>query len=116
MLELGIKPNNASVQDLGISDGKAHWNLPPDQLIQHAIKAGQANLTSSGAIAIDTGEFTGRSPKDKFTVKDSVTENSVWWNNFNIPFDPQKFDQLYIKMINYFEGKEFFVRDAIACA
>ena len=116
MLELGIKPNNASVQDLGISDGKAHWNLPPDQLIQHAVKAGQANLTSSGAIAIDTGEFTGRSPKDKFTVKDSVTENSVWWNNFNIPFDAQKFDQLYIKMINYFEGKEFFVRDAIACA
>lgn len=116
MLELGIKPANASVTDLGISDGKAHWNLPPDLLEKRAIELGQAKMTSSGAIAIDTGEFTGRSPKDKFTVKDDVTEKSVWWNNFNIPFDPQKFDQLYIKMIRYFEGKEFYVRDAYACS
>ena len=116
MLELGIKPAHTSVSDLGISDGKAHWNLPPDQLAEMAIASGQARMTSSGAIAVDTGEFTGRSPKDKFTVKDPVTEKSVWWNNFNIPFDPQKFDQLYIKMIRYFEGKEFFVRDVYACA
>lgn len=116
MLELGTKPANASVKDLGISDGKAHWNLSPEALAKRAVEAGQAELTSSGAIAIDTGEFTGRSPKDKFTVKDSLTENSVWWNNFNIPFDAAKFDQLYIKMINYFEGKEFYVRDVYACA
>ncbi len=116
MLELGLKPANASVADLGISDGKAHWNLPPEQLASMAVKAGQATFTNTGAIAIDTGEFTGRSPKDKFTVKDEVTENTVWWNNFNIPFSKEKFDQLYIKMIRYFEGKEFFVRDVYACA
>lgn len=116
MLELGVKPANASVKDLGISDGKAHWNLPPDALVQAALQSGQAKLASSGAIAVDTGEFTGRSPKDKFTVKDQVTESAVWWNNFNIPFDPEKFDHLYIKMIRYFEGKEFYVRDVFACA
>lgn len=116
MLELGSKPANASVTDLGISDGKAHWNLSPDELQRIAIASGQAKLTSSGAIAVDTGEFTGRSPKDKFTVKDEVTRDTVWWNNFNIPFEPEKFDQLYIKMIRYFEGKEFFVRDVYACA
>jgi phosphoenolpyruvate carboxykinase (ATP) len=116
MQELGIKPANTSVTDLGIEEGKAHWNLPPDQLATIAIQARQAKATSSGAIAIETGEFTGRSPKDKFTVKDEVTSNSVWWNNFNIPFEPSKFDQLYRKMINYFNGKEFFVRDAYACA
>jgi phosphoenolpyruvate carboxykinase (ATP) len=116
MLELGIRPGHASVSDLGISDGKAHWNLTPDQLIKHALQNEQAKLTSSGALAIDTGEFTGRSPKDKFTVKDELTEKSVWWNNFNIPFDPENFDRLYIKMIRYFEGKEFFVRDVSACA
>jgi phosphoenolpyruvate carboxykinase (ATP) len=116
MLELGIKPAHASVADLGIGDGKAHWNLPPAQLIKFAVDAGQATVASSGALAIDTGEFTGRSPKDKFTVKDEVTERAVWWNNFNIPFEPEKFDQLYIKMIRYFEGREFFVRDAYACS
>ena len=116
MQELGIKPANTSVTDLGIEEGKAHWNLPSDQLATMAVKAGQAKMTSTGAVAIDTGEFTGRSPKDKFTVKDEVTSNAVWWNNFNIPFEPEKFDQLYRKMIHYFNGKEFFVRDAYACA
>jgi phosphoenolpyruvate carboxykinase (ATP) len=116
MQELGIKPADASVKDLGIEDGKAHWNLPPQQLIQFALKAGQAKLTSTGALAVDTGEFTGRSPKDKFTVKDEITADTVWWNDFNIPFHASKFDQLYRKMINYFNGKEFFVRDVYACA
>jgi phosphoenolpyruvate carboxykinase (ATP) len=116
MLELGLKSGNATVMDMGIADGIAHWNLSPDELISITVRNGQGQLTDQGALAIDTGEFTGRSPKDKFTVKDEVTAKSVWWNNFNIPFSAEKFDQLYIKMIRYFEGKEFFVRDAYACA
>ena len=116
MQEFGIRPANTSVTDLGIEEGKAHWNLPPHQLASMAAKAGQAVITNTGAIAVDTGEFTGRSPRDKFTVKDEVTAQTVWWNNFNIPFDPDKFDKLYRKMIHYFNGKEFFVRDAYACS
>ncbi|MBT1706260.1 phosphoenolpyruvate carboxykinase (ATP) [Chryseosolibacter indicus] len=116
MLELGIKSNETTLRDLGIADGIAYWNLNSDQLISITLKKGQGQLDLNGALAIDTGEFTGRSPKDKFIVKDELTENTVWWNNFNIPFAPEKFDQLYIKMIRYFEGKEMFVRDAFACA
>jgi phosphoenolpyruvate carboxykinase (ATP) len=116
MLELGLKPGNATLMDLGIADGVAHWNLSAEELIAHTLKRQQGSLDSHGALAIDTGEFTGRSPKDKFTVKDEITAKSVWWNNFNIPFSPEKFDQLYIKMIRYLDGKEFFVRDAYACA
>jgi phosphoenolpyruvate carboxykinase (ATP) len=116
MQELGLKPANASVKDLGIEDGKAHWNLTPDELIAHTIRSGQGKPTRCGALAIDTGEFTGRSPKDKFIVKDDITANTVWWNNFNIPFDQKKFDGLYRKMIDYFNGREFYVRDVVACA
>lgn len=116
MQEFGIKPTNSSIQDIGINEGVAHWNLAPDELAKIAIAKGQATETSTGAIAIDTGEFTGRSPKDKFTVKDSLTENAVWWNNFNIVFDPAKFEQLRKKMIAYLNGKELYVRDAVACA
>jgi phosphoenolpyruvate carboxykinase (ATP) len=116
MQEIGIKPEKSFLKNLGIYEGIVHWNLPPEELVKIAVQKGQAAIASSGAVAIDTGEFTGRSPKDKFTVKDEVTENSVWWNNFNIPFDVGKFDSLYRKMIQYFNGKEFFVRDAIACA
>lgn len=116
MLELGRKPENTSMRDLGIMDGKAYWNLAPTELIQISLKKEGARKTSTGAIAVDTGEFTGRSPKDKFIVRDSVTEKDVWWGSVNAAFDADKFDQLYIKMIRYFEGKEFFVRDCFACA
>lgn len=116
MQEIGVKPANASVKDLGIQDGKAHWNLPPAALAKIAVALGQATVSSTGAIAIDTGEFTGRSPKDKFTVKDDLTKDSVWWNNFNIPFSPEHFEKLHKKVVNYFNGKEFYVRDVYACA
>jgi phosphoenolpyruvate carboxykinase (ATP) len=116
MQEIGRKPSNGTVKELGISQGRAHWNLHPEELIRIAIEKENARQTTTGAIAIDTGEFTGRSPKDKFTVKDEITTESVWWNNFNIPFDAGKFESLYQKMIKYFNGREFFVRDAYACA
>ncbi len=116
MLEYGRKPSIGSVVDYGITEGHAHWNLSPKELIEIAEQLDQARQTSSGAIAIDTGEFTGRSPKDKFTVKDETTASEVWWNNFNIAFDSDKFDRLYAKMIHYFNGKEVYVRDAFACA
>lgn len=116
MLELGMKPGNVSVRDLGILTGKAHWNLAPEKLANISLEKEGAKKTNTGAIAIDTGEFTGRSPKDRFIVRDSLTEEPVWWGNINLPFDAGKFDQLYIKMIRYFEGKEFYVRDAYACA
>lgn len=116
MQESGVKPAKTSIKDLGITDGIAHWNLAPAELAKIAVNLNQATVTSTGAIAVDTGEFTGRSPKDKFTVKDDITKDSVWWNNFNIPFESEKFDKLHQKMINYFNGKEFYVRDVYACA
>lgn len=116
MQESGVKPAKASIKDLGIKDGIAHWNLAPAELAKIAVNNNQATVTSTGAIAVDTGEFTGRSPKDKFTVKDDLTKDSVWWNNFNIPFDSEKFDKLHQKVVNYFNGKEFYVRDVYACA
>ena len=66
---------------------------------------------------IQTGEFTGRSPKDKFTVKDEITENTVHWNEFNIPIDEKYFDIIYKKMMDYLEKlPELWVRDCYACA
>jgi phosphoenolpyruvate carboxykinase (ATP) len=115
-METGIKTVRDSETVLLIPEGKAFWNLAPEKLIELSLAHGQARMTSSGAIAIDTGEFTGRSPKDKFIVKDDITKNTVWWNNFNLPFEEKKFDLLYHKMLQYFNDKEFYVRDVFACA
>lgn len=105
-----------SLDQYGIKNTKHHYQLTPEQLHNVTIKNGQGRESSSGALAINTGEFTGRSPMDRFIVKDDVTKDEVWWGNINIPFDSDKFDKLYDKVTNYLSGKEIFVRDSYACA
>ena len=116
MQEIGLKPPHASVKDLGINRGIAHWNLPPEALEKIAIEKEFAATSNTGALAIDTGKFTGRSPKDRFIVQDNITTEAIWWQNFNIPFSAQRFDALHQKVINHFNGREFYVRDVFACA
>jgi phosphoenolpyruvate carboxykinase (ATP) len=111
-----IVPSNASLEKYGIKDAKAHWNLKPADLEEIALKEGQAERSASGAIAIDTGEFTGRSPKDRFIVKDEITEDAIWWGDINIPFAPEHFNNLNQKITDYLAGKNLYVRDVYACA
>ena len=65
---------------------KTNENLSLDELIQSSVANGEGRITSTGALAGDTGKFTGRSPKDKFTVKDDITKDQVWWGDINQPF------------------------------
>ncbi len=117
MNEIGIKPENASVSDLGLGNvSMAYWNLHPSELIEDTISRGEGVLADTGALAIDTGEFTGRSPKDKFVVYDETTKDSVWWGDVNNRFEADKFESLYHRMTAYLSGKEIYVRDAYACA
>lgn len=118
MNEFGRKPKNASIADLGLGRVKAaYWNLDPAELVEDTILNGQGFLCDTGALAIDTGEFTGRSPKDKFIVRDKTTENTVWWEgSFNNDFDPDKVEPLLNRMRAYLMDKEVYVRDCVACA
>lgn len=117
MNEFGLKAKNATIADLGIKNVEdAYWNLTPAELVEESIIRGEGVLTDKGALAVDTGKFTGRSPKDKFIVCDSTTEKTVWWGEINIKFDPDKFDRLYEKVCSYFQGKTIYVRDSFACA
>jgi phosphoenolpyruvate carboxykinase (ATP) len=117
MQEFGIKSTVNGLDTSGITKaGKIQWNLPPAALVEEALKNGEGYLTDTGALMCDTGKFTGRSPKDRFIVKDSNTEDSVWWGDINIAFSPEKFDALHQKMINFLADKNLYVRDAYAGA
>ena len=105
-----------SLKEYRIEHDKIHYQLPPSKLHEITLEKGMGKEASSGALAVNTGEFTGRSPMDRFIVKDGVTEDKVWWGNINIPFEPEKFDLLYDKVISYLNEKELFVRDCYACA
>lgn len=116
MTETGKRAQGATISDLGIKDATAYWNLSPEELSKIAIEKEQAKLTSSGAININTGEFTGRSPMDRFIVRDAITDKSVWWGNVNLSFNKDKFDSLHQKLLDYLSSKELYVRDSYACA
>ncbi|WP_439129067.1 phosphoenolpyruvate carboxykinase (ATP) [Polaribacter sp.] len=105
-----------SLNNLGIKNATIKYQLISDKLFDETIKKKQGEVSSLGAIAVNTGEFTGRSPKDRFIVKDAITKDEVWWSDINLPFDTDKFDALYAKVTAYLSNKEIFVRDSYACA
>lgn len=117
MLDLEIKAHHKSLTDLGIETSKkVYWNLSPAELVEHAINNKEGVLTDVGALMADTGEFTGRSPKDRFIVKDNQTKDTIWWGDVNIPFEETKFDLLYNKMVDFLQDKQLYVREAYAGA
>ncbi len=96
---------------------RIHYQLPPEVLIKQTLIRGEGTLSSSGALCIDTGQFTGRCPKDKFIVRDAITSFTVDWNEYNQPVAESCFLKLKEKMFRYMTGKkDIWVRDVTACA
>ena len=117
MNQYGRRSETASLDAIGLGHiGTAYWNLTPAELVEETIIQGQGILSNTGALAVDTGKFTGRSPKDRFVVCDENTEKTVFWGDVNIKFTPEKFDALYQRMRAYLTNKDLYVRDAKACA
>src|SRR2546421_3711149 len=89
-----------------------HRNLCEGTLVEHSIRRGETKLASNGALCGYTGKHTGRSPKDKFVVKDSSNEGLVHWGPVNQPFEPARFDALYGRMLDYLRTRdELFIQD-----
>lgn len=117
MNEFGKKAKDASLSKIGLSNlDNVYWNLTPAELVEETIVNGMGVLTDTGALAINTGEFTGRSPQDRFIVCDDVTESAVWWGDINKKFDSDAFDKLYDRMKAYLTNRDVYARDAYACA
>lgn len=114
--KVGAMQNKQIVNQIIEKASVAHLNLSTEALIEKALERGEGKLTDSGALAADTGEFTGRSPKDKFSVCDEHTEDVVWWGDVNFKISTTHFDGLLQKVMNHYEGKELFIRNAYACA
>ena len=95
---------------------RIHYQKSPAELAAAAIERGEAVYNDQGALVIHTGEFTGRSPKDKFFVLDDITDKTVDWNNFNQPIAPEYFDIIFREINSYLENKDIWVRDCYACA
>ncbi len=113
-----VLDSHTSAPDLPgfMTSGKVHVNLSPAELVEHALAREEGKLTLTGAFMADTGKFTGRSPKDRYIVKDHTTKDAVWWGDINIPYDETRFDALLSKMKDFLSDKDLFIRDAYAGA
>lgn len=97
--------------DMPINARNLLENLSAEALIKHAVNRGEGELSTNGALSVTTGNRTGRSPKDRFIVKDSVTEHSIDWGVINQPIDSKKFDELWVRANHYLRDKTVFVSD-----
>lgn len=91
-----------------------HFNLPRATLVEHALRRGEGQLTHQGALVFRTGKYTGRSPKDKFLVREPSVEAEIDWGPVNQPFEPSGYDALEARVIRHLAERELFVEDAYA--
>jgi phosphoenolpyruvate carboxykinase (ATP) len=87
-----------------------YWNLEAARLYEESLRRGESELAREGALVADTGSHTGRSPKDKFVVRDAATDGTVWWEN-NAAMTPEHFETLLGDFVKHAEGKELFAQD-----
>ena len=101
-----IQGKTSGLESLGLKNlGQVYWNLAVPQLIEHSIVRQEGILASNGALCVNTGKYTGRSPKDKFIVDEPSIHDEIDWNTVNVPIAIEKFDLLYKRMLAYVQGK-----------
>jgi phosphoenolpyruvate carboxykinase (ATP) len=93
-----------------------HYNLPPSDLTARTLAMGEGKLTHNGVLTITTGRFTGRSPKDRYIVRCSQSQDLVDWGAINQPVSAETFDQLKAGIIDHLSGGDVYVQDGYACA
>jgi len=108
----GIRAAECVLESHGIRHiNAAYWNLSASRLVEQAIKRREGHLSSGGSLVVRTGQFTGRSPRDKFIVRDEITDSTVQWGSVNQPMSEAQFDRLYARMQTFWHGRDVFVQD-----
>jgi phosphoenolpyruvate carboxykinase (ATP) len=108
---------NAVQSDYGIDNlgllnlRKVYWNLPTEALYEEIIFRGEAQISQSGPIIVNTGKHTARAANDKFIVHESTTEKNIWWGQYNRPYATEKFDELFSRIQGFLQGRDIFVQD-----
>jgi phosphoenolpyruvate carboxykinase (ATP) len=117
MQNAGVRPSRYGLAEHGLHNWDiAHWNLGAAKLVEFAIQRHEGVLADNGALVVRTGYFTGRSPKDKYVVRDGLTDSTVNWGPVNQPMSEENFERLYSKVMAHWQGEELFVQDCLAGA
>ncbi|NJO43373.1 MAG: phosphoenolpyruvate carboxykinase (ATP) [Cyanobacteria bacterium CRU_2_1] len=91
--------------------GQVYRNLPVPKLVEYALRQGEGLLANNGALCVETGKYTGRSPQDRFIVDEPVTHDEIDWNQHNLPISEEHFEQLYQRVLTYVQGRTLYIFD-----
>lgn len=105
------------LEKLGMINPKAVYrNLSVPELVEAALRRGEGKLSETGALVVNTGKYTGRSPKDKFIVDTPGIHRDIAWGKVNVPIQKERFDAIRAKVSAYFQNREVFIFDGMAGA
>ena len=117
MRQTGWNPSSYGLDNHGIENlRQVYWNLTTAELYEHAVRREEGAIAHLGPLVVNTGQHTGRSPNDKFVVREPASEKHVWWGAVNRPFEREKFDRLLGRVHSYLEGRDLYVQDCFAGA
>jgi phosphoenolpyruvate carboxykinase (ATP) len=113
----GWNPSTYGIEEHGITNaGTVYWNLPAPALYEQAVRRGEGVVAHLGPLVARTGKYTGRSPNDKFVVKEPSSQDHVWWGPVNRPIEPEQFDRLHKRVLAFLQGRDLFIQDCYAGA
>ena len=105
------------LENIGLTNlRKVYWNLTTEALYEEIIFRGEARVSHNGPIIVNTGKHTARAANDKFIVREPGTEDHIWWGQYNRPFSPDKFNELFSRLQGYLQGRDVFVQDCFGGA
>ena len=93
---------------------QVYWNLPAESLYEEVVFRGEGHISRNGPIVVDTGNHTARAANDKYVVRESSTEEHIWWGEYNRPYNPEAFSELMSRLQGYAQGRDLFVQDCFA--
>jgi phosphoenolpyruvate carboxykinase (ATP) len=100
------------VENIGLVNmRKVYWNLPSEALYEEIIFRGEAQISQSGPLIVNTGRHTARAANDKFIVHESTTEKNIWWGQYNRPYSAEKFNELFSRLQGFLQGRDVFIQD-----
>jgi phosphoenolpyruvate carboxykinase (ATP) len=112
----GWHPSACGLDKQGIKVQHAYWNLPAGELYEHVIRRSEGQVAHLGPLVVNTGQHTGRSPNDKFIVREPSSEKHVWWGKVNREIASPNFERIYQKVLAHLANREVYVQDCFAGA
>lgn len=115
--QAGSLKSDFNLDYLGLDNLRSiYWNLPTEALYEEIVFRGEGSISHLGPIIVDTGKHTARAANDKFIVRESSTQDHIWWGEYNRPYSQEKFDELFSRLQGFLQGRDVFIQDCFGGA